>query len=103
MAVYLYTPPTWRKVQLMQGAWALRYGIPTSTCVYRQGGVWHNILEPGMDNPVVADVDTITQPNGTEFRLFFIKPMVVPDTLYAELSALEPADPSWTPGSLTLL
>jgi hypothetical protein len=29
--------------------------------------------------------------------------MVVPDTLYAELLALAPADPSWTPGSLTLL
>jgi hypothetical protein len=29
--------------------------------------------------------------------------MVVPDTIYAELSALAPADPAWTPGTLTLL
>lgn len=102
MAVYLYRPPTWRKSQMMH-SWALRYSVPISTCVYRIGGVWHNVMQPGMDDPVVDDVDTITSPNGMPFRLMFVKPTVVPDDLYDGLLALQPADPSWTPGTLTLL
>lgn len=98
MAVYLYKPPTWRNPVPMRGA--LIVGISTSTCVYRQGGVWHNVLSSGMDDPVVADVDVDAD---SGLRLFFTKPMVVPDSLYDGLLALEPADPSWTPGSLTLL
>lgn len=98
MAVYLYSPPTWRHVQVMEGA--LRYGVATNTLVYRQGGVWYNQQNAGMDQPVVADCDTDAQ---SGLRLFFTKPMVVPDWLHDELAALQPADPSWTPGSLTLL
>lgn len=93
---YLYKPPTWRNVVMLKGS--LRAGITTSTCVYRQNGVWHNVLSTGMDNPVVADCDVVAG-----LLLFFTKPMVVPDELHDELAALEPADPSWTPGSLTLL
>ena len=44
---YLYTPPTWRNVVQLEGS--LRCGIPTSTCVYRQSGVWHNVQTAGMD------------------------------------------------------
>lgn len=98
MAVYLYTPPQWRNVQVMEGA--LRYGVLTSTVVYRQGGVWHNVMTAGVDNPVVADVDI--EPR-TGLRLFFTKPMVVPEDIHDELAALAPADPSWSAGVLTLL
>lgn len=98
MAVYLYRPPTWHNVIPMGGA--LNIGFETSTVVWRQGGVWHNAMTAGMDNPVIKDCDVDAE---TGLRLFFNKPMVVPDTLYAELLALAPADPSWTPGSLTLL
>lgn len=103
MSVYLYKPPTWRNVQVMEGA--LRYGVPTSTVVYRQNGVWFNIHTAGVDQPVVADVDIWVDPNNAynTLRLFFTKPMVVPGDLYAGLSALSPADPSWTAGTLTLL
>jgi hypothetical protein len=98
VAVYLYRPPSWRNVIPMGGA--LNVGIPTSTVVWRQGGVWHNAMTAGMDSPVIKDCDVDL---ATGLRLFFNKPMVVPDNLYAELLALAPADPSWTPGSLTLL
>jgi hypothetical protein len=98
MAVYLYRPPSWRYVETMQGS--LRYGITTSTVVYRLNGVWHNEMTAGMDQPVIADCDVDEQ---SGLRLFFYKPMVVPDWLHDELAAIEPADPSWTPGSLTLL
>lgn len=96
--VYLYTPPTWRYVGMVEGS--LRCGITTSTLVYRMNGVWFNQLEAGVDNPVVADVDVDPR---SGMRLFFTKPMVVPGWLYDELYALEPADPSWSPGTLTLL
>jgi hypothetical protein len=79
---------------------ALIPSIVTSTVVYRQGGVWYNIHSAGMDTPVVANVDI--EPR-TGLRLFFSKPMIVPEELFAGLSALQPADPSWTPGILTLL
>jgi hypothetical protein len=79
---------------------ALVVGVTTSTCVYRMGGVWHNQMEARMDDPVVANVDVDA---ATNLRLFFTKPMVVPGSLYSELSALSPADPTWAPGSLTLL
>jgi hypothetical protein len=98
MAVYFYKPPTYRMVQTMQGS--LRYGVNTSTTVYRLNGTWFNVQDAGMDAPVITDVDVDA---ATGLRLYFTKPMVVPDTIYAELSALTPADPSWTPGTLTLL
>lgn len=99
MSVYLYAPPQWQNVTVIAGM-ALRTKIPTSTTVYRLGGVWHNVLSPGMDQPVISDVDV--DPD-TGLRLYFTKPMVVPGSLHDELAALQPADPSWTPGSLTLL
>lgn len=103
MSVYLYTPPTWRNYAVMGGA--LRCSVNTSTCVYRQGGVWTNVQAPGMDLPVVSDVDIWVDPANAAntLRLFFTKPMVVPGDLHDELLALQPADPSWTSGTLTLL
>ncbi len=102
MAVYLYSPPTWRNVVVLAGA--LRCGIPTSTCVYRQGGVWHNILSPGMDVFDTA-LDVWVNPSnaGDRLTLFFTRPTVVPDDLFAGLAALVPSDESWSPGTLTLL
>ena len=94
---YLYTPPTYRIVATVQNS--LRYGITTTTLVYRQGGQWTNVQDPGMDAPVVANVDVDT----TGLKLYFDRPTVVPDTLFTELSGVTPADPSWTPGSLTSL
>lgn len=93
---YLYTPPTWRHMFKLEGA--LVAGITTSTCVYRQGGVWHQVIGPGMD---VFDVPIDT--DGTGLVLLFTRPTVVPDSLYTELSAngITPADASWTPGTLT--
>lgn len=91
---YLYSPPTWRNVFSLSGA--LIAGIKTSTCVYRQGGVWANTLTAGPD--VVPD---------TEFgvELFFTRPTEVPDALHDELAAnaITPADSSWSPGTLTLI
>lgn len=98
MSVYLYRPPSWRNIVPMGGP--LNIGVTTSTVVWRQGGVWFNAMTAGIDSPVVASVDVDA---GTGLRLFFNKPLVVPDTLHDELAALAPADPSWTPGSLTLL
>lgn len=92
---YLYTPPTWRNVVTLEGS--LRAGIPTSVCVYRQGGVWQQVVSPGMN---VFDVPFDVSSGIT---LFFTRPTPVPDTLVAELTAngLTPADPSWTAGTLT--
>lgn len=98
MSVYLYSPPTWRHVQVMEGA--LRYGVATSTLVYRLGGVWYNQELAGIDQPVVDDCDTDA---ASGLRLFFTHPIVVPGSLYDALSVLQPANPSWTPGTLTLL
>lgn len=95
---YLYTPPTWNNPIPMGGALVV-HGVPTSTLVYRQGGVWHNKFTAGIDDPVVASCDV--DPSG--LLLFFTTPTVVPNTLYAELSALTPADPSWSPGTLALI
>ena len=96
--VYLYTPPLYYRHQVMRGA--LRYRISTSTTVYRLGGVWNNVLSPGISNPDPAACDV--EPR-TGLRLYFNKPVVVPVEIHDELAALEPADPTWTPGSLTLL
>ena len=98
MSVYLYRPPTYKMHQQMQGA--LRYYIDTSTTVYRVGGVWHNIANPGESAPDVSlcDVDA-----ASGMRLYWNKPMVVPGSLHDELAALTPADPSWSVGTLTLL
>lgn len=96
---YLYTPPTWRNVVQLEGA--LHCGITTSTCVYRQGGVWHNVITPGMDVfDLPIDVDATSG-----MTLLFTRPTAIPDTLHDELAAngITPADPSWTAGTLTLL
>jgi hypothetical protein len=53
-----------------------------------------------MDAPVITDVDVDA---ASGLRLYFTKPMVVPGSLHDELLAITPADPSWTPGTLTLL
>lgn len=98
MAVYLYTPPTWRNPIPLGGA--LIAGVRTCTLVYRRNGVWVNQMEAGIDNPIVANCD-VDPASG--LRLYFVRPMVIPDSIVAGLSALQPADPSWTPGSLTLL
>lgn len=98
MSVYLYRPPTWRNATSLEGA--LIVGVTTSTVVYRQEGEWFNVAVAGMDNPDPAQCDMDTR---TGLRLFFDKPMVVPGSLHDELAAVEPADTSWTPGSLTLL
>lgn len=91
---YLYSPPTWRHAFSLDGA--LIAGITTSTCVYRQAGVWYNTLDAGPD--VVPDTESGT-------LLFFTRPTVVPDALQAELAAnaITPADASWSPGTLTLV
>jgi hypothetical protein len=78
---------------------SLRYGVSTSTLVYRQAGQWINVQDPGMDAPIVTNVDT----DASGLKLYFDRPTVVPDTLFAELSGVAPSDPSWTPGSLTHL
>ena len=103
MSVYLYTPPQWLNVGTIEGS--LRYSVPTSTCVYRLNGAWFNVAIPGMDNPVVANCDVWVDAanSANTLRLFFTKPMVVPGALHDELAALQPADPSWSAGSLTLL
>lgn len=98
MSVYLYKPPTWRNVTHLGGA--LYCGVPTSTVVFRMDGVWYNQQTAGMDAPVIGDIDVDADSGLT---LFFTKPMVVPGSIHDELAALEPADPSWTPGELILL
>lgn len=95
---YRYVPPTWRNVGMLEGS--LRFGVTTPTVVYRLNGVWHNVQQAGMDDPIVTNVD-IDAASG--LRLFFTKPMVVPGWLYAELNAITPADPSWSAGTLTRL
>ena len=84
--------------QQMEGA--LRYYIDTSTTVYRVAGVWHNISSPGEGNPDVSSCD-IDAASG--LLLYLNTPTAVPDSLHDELAALTPADPSWSPGTLTLL
>ena len=80
---YLYTPPQWKNVSVLEGG--LHVGIPTSYCVYRSSGTWYSVQSVGMGNPDIAtqvDIDA-----ATGFRLFFTKPMVVPSTLQPELAA----------------
>lgn len=89
---YLYIPPTWRNVSRIEGS--LYVGAPTSTCVYRRGGVWHNVMTAGEQD--VSGNDVLSG----GLLLFFVGPTTVPNELFAELSALEPADPSWSPGLL---
>lgn len=90
---YLYTPPQYKMVQMVEGA--LRYKISTSTSVYRIGGVWINALTPSQDIVGECDVD----PSG--LVLFFATPTVVPDTLHDALAAVQPANSAWTAGTLT--
>jgi hypothetical protein len=101
MAVYLYAPPSYEQHAIMHKA--LRYHTTVSTTVYRIGGVWHNVLTPGQGAPDPAACDVIRPNTSTALRLYFNKPMVIPDDIHDELAALQPADPSWTPGVLTLL
>lgn len=100
MSVYLFKPPTWRRVVEFEKGSGLLPAITVSTVVYRQDGVWHNILECGVNNPIVTDCDVDADSN---LRLFFVKPMVVPGSLYDELSALVKGDPSWADATLTQL
>ena len=97
MAGYLYSPPTYKQHDVMVGA--LRYYVDTSTTVYRLGGVWFNVLMPGMDNPNPSLCDKAS--DGT--LCYFNTPTVVPAELHDGLAALQPADSSWTPGTLTAL
>lgn len=92
----LYTPPTWRNVVTLEGS--LRVGFPVSVSVYRQGGVWAQVVSPG---PNVFDVPIDVDPSG--LTLLFTRPTVVPNSLSPELTlyGLTPADPSWTAGTLT--
>lgn len=89
--VYYYQPPTYR-VPVMTEGWPLG-GFQRSTLVYRLNGVWVNQVAAGTDNP---DPNTVDVDAASGLRLFFTKPMVVPGWLYDELSAIEPADPSYT-------
>lgn len=93
MSVYLYKPPSWRNPAQFEKS-ALVVGVTTSTTVYRIDGTWYNVQSPG--NEVDADVDA-----RTGLRLYFNKPTVVPGSLHDELAAIQPADVSWTEGSLT--
>lgn len=95
----LFTPPTWQLHTILESA--LRAKVTESTTVYRLSGVWHNISNPGYDNPVVANVDVDA---ASGLRLYFNSPTVVPDNVATDLTnngGLVPADPSWTPGTLT--
>lgn len=91
---YLYWPPTWRDHVIMRGS--LRTYVDSSTTVYRVGGQWFNVLTPGMDTPSLNSVDV--DPSG--LVLYFNTPTPVPANLHDELAAVQPADPSWSPGSL---
>lgn len=96
---YLYTPPTFRYEEILEGS--LRFGITTCTLVYRLGGQWYNLLTPGMDAPVVKNVDT--DPVSGQF-LYFDRPTSVADSLFTEMNAnaLTPSGylSSWSPGTL---
>lgn len=94
---YLYTPPTWRHVGVLRRS--LTFGITTCVCVYRQGGLWHQVLMAG---PEVFD-QAIDTDAATGTYLLFTRPTVVPDALHDELAAnvLTPTDSSWSPGTLT--
>lgn len=69
---YLYTPPQWRNVQIMEGA--LRYGIPTSTVTYKLNGVWYNT-----QTPAIGETDGATW--------MFYTPTIVDSATAAELTA----------------
>lgn len=90
---HLYTPPTYRMVAVMERS--LRYGVTTSTLVWRQGGVWSNTITGDMN--VVPDVDPTSG-----LTLLFYTPTQIPDSLVAEMTAnaLTPANPAWTPGTI---
>lgn len=98
----LFTPPTYQLRTILESA--LRTKVTVSTTVYRSGGVWHNVSNPGWGAPDIAtqvDVDTDT-PSG--IKLYFYTPTVVSDAIAADLTAnggLTPADPTWTVGTLT--
>jgi hypothetical protein len=96
--VTIFSPPQWQNVTVIAGM-ALRTKIPTSTTVYRQGGVWYNVLSPGMSLPDVNACDP--SPDGGV--MYYSRPTPVSDAgLIADLTAhaLTPADPSWTPGTI---
>jgi hypothetical protein len=93
---YRYSPPSYELHTQLERS--LRVHITTSTTTYRLGGVWHNVMSPGEDQPVISAVDVDA---ATGVRLYFNTPTLVPDSLAGTLAgALAPADPSWTPGTL---
>jgi hypothetical protein len=98
---YLYTPPAWRSVSRIEGS--LYVGIPTSTCVYRRGGVWHNVMTAGEADVSAYDV-WIDPTGGPSLDLFFTGPTPIPDdgTLVSQLLShgITPANAAWTDGSL---
>lgn len=96
--VWLYTPPQWILVSQVMGALCSK--VPVSTLVYRMNGTWVNQMGAYMDNPVIKNVDVDA---ATGLLLYFDRPRVVPGTLYNELLALAPADPTWTQGTLVQL
>lgn len=67
----LYTPPQWKNVGIFEGS--LRYGVPTSFCVYQMNGVWHSVQTPGVDQLTGA-------------KYVFPSPVVVSDALAASLA-----------------
>lgn len=92
----LYTPPQWRAVAMMTGS--LRVSVPVSTCVYRRGGVWHNVQVAGEQDVTGIDVWTDPDDASVQLVLFFTGPVLVPDAIQSDLAAITPADPSWSPG-----
>ena len=97
MAGYLYKPPTYKQHDTIYGS--LRFHIRSCTTVYRLGGVWFNVQSPGPDNPNPSLCDKAS--DGT--LCYFNTPTVVPNELHDGLAALQPADSSWLPGTLTAL
>lgn len=69
---YLYTPPLWDNVAVMEGS--LRYKIPTSTTTYKLNGQWYNVQSPGMGMTDGADY-------------FFCTPTLVTQALRDEMIA----------------
>lgn len=98
MTTYLYRPPTYKYKAVLVGS--LTCYIDTCTTVYRIGGIWTNTVSPGMSSPSPADCDIEST---TGLLCYFNTPTVVPSTLVAGLTALAPADSSWTSGTLTAL
>jgi hypothetical protein len=68
----LYTPPQWKNVGVIQGS--LRFGQPTSYCVYRIAGVWYITQNAGVGQTTGADY-------------VFTTPTIIDPSLVAGLTA----------------